>query len=424
MRLTVAGVAAVLPLLAPAGPAAAAPVADDIACAQVRAEDPAPRATAASRPVQVLGIPQARELAGRPAAGQGVRVAVVDSGVSRTGWVRVAARVSLTGMTEVLDGHGTAVAGLVAGRARAGGEAVGVAPGVAVVDVRVYDEGTPTRPDSLPIDSTRVARGLDWLAARADRLGVGVAVVPLATSDDPALREAVARLAAADVVVVAASGNRPTESTDPLFARFSSRRPGEDAAGAVFPAGYDSVLAVSATADGAPGDVDARDLVLASSAVDVAAPTYDAVSVSLNGGTCLLPEVATSWAAAEVAGVVALLRARYPQESAPQIVARLVATADGSPVARSLLTGAGVVQPVEALTRPVHPAADGSVAGLAREAGRFAPATAPDERPETAAALRERMLRWALLGSAGLALALVLRPLLRRTPGRRDRSPG
>ena len=76
--------------------------------------------------------------------------------------------------------------------------------------------------------------------------------------------------------------------------------------GAVFPAGYDDVVAVNATAAGIPvteGEIDVRGSVLQSSAIDVAAPTYDAVTTSVNGGTCVLPTVATSWAAAEVSGV-------------------------------------------------------------------------------------------------------------------------
>jgi len=55
--------------------------------------------------------------------------------------------------------------------------------------------------------------------------------------------------------------------------------------------------------------------------------TYGAVSVGVNGGTCLLYDVATSWAAAEVSGVLALLRARYDDDTAAQAVARLEQTA-------------------------------------------------------------------------------------------------
>ena len=48
-------------------------------------------------------------------------------------------------MSDLLDYHGTAVAGLIAGKPR-GDLLTGVAPGAQIVDVRVYDDSTQPEP--------------------------------------------------------------------------------------------------------------------------------------------------------------------------------------------------------------------------------------------------------------------------------------
>ena len=117
-------------------------------------------------------------------------------------------------------------------------------------------------------------------------------------------------------------------------------------------------------------------------AVDVVVPTAGGISLALSGGTCVLTDPATSWAAAEVGGIAALLVQRYPADSPQQIAARLTATASGttgeagkSPTSRYF--GAGVVQPVDALTRPLT--SDGHAFGGELRAAR-ADATGPPAR--------------------------------------------
>jgi membrane-anchored mycosin MYCP len=61
----------------------------------------------------------------------------------------------------------------------------------------------------------------------------------------------------------------------------------------------------------------------------------------------------TSFASASVAGLAALIRQRYPQLSAHQVIERIRRTARSSSQMVSTLTGSGVVDPMAALTGPV-----------------------------------------------------------------------
>ncbi len=170
------------------------------------------------------------------------------------------------------------------------------------------------------------------------------------------------------------------------------------------------VLGVGAVLDGT--DPGSREL-LSSSAVDVAAPTGGAVSLGLNGGSCGVSTVSTSWAAAEVTGVLALLMSAYPDDSPAQVVDRLVGTADGRPDVRSPLLGAGVVQAEEALARGLQQIGPDGTGSTRAEVGGD-PASAPQPEPDLLAAIRDDAVWWGVLGGGALLLALVLRPVLAR----------
>jgi membrane-anchored mycosin MYCP len=311
--------------------------------------------------------------------------------------------------------HGTTVAGLIAGRPREPGGPVGVAPAAGIIDVRVYDtsETDPTEGGARP-DADTLAAGLEWVAENAGSWHIKVANVSLAVRPSKRLAEAVRKAWDAGVVIVASAGNRPTTQGELNFSELATFHPGEDAAKLVYPAGYPHVVAVNATAEGA-GNVTLEDSVLHNSQTDVAAPTYRAVSVAINGSTCLVPEIATSWSAAEVSGVLALIRSRYPHDGAAEAVARLVDTASGSPTAPTSLEGAGVVQPVEALTRPLP--AGGDPTGIPGGGRAVARATAPEPQADVLAATRDHAVWWGLLGGGALLLAVLARPALAR---RRD----
>ena len=178
----------------------------------------------------------------------------------------------------------------------------------------------------------------------------------------------------------------------------------------MFPAGYDGVIGVNATAGGAPAGTDALVNVGASSATDVAAPTYGSVVLAVNGSACTLQDINTGWAAAEVSGVLALLWSEYPDDDAEQITARLLATASGTMDDPTRLTGVGVVQPLEALTRPVTAGADGEFCDTRSARDENPRARAPEPEVDTLAPLRHTALWSAILGGAALLLALMLRP--------------
>lgn len=356
-----------------------------------------------SEPLQQLRIARLQDLV--PAKGRGANVAVVDSGVVDGAGIRVVAEKSVTGGTELLDPHGTAVAGVIAGQPRRNGELVGIAPRAGIVDVRVYDEA------EAGLDPRLVARGLNWVADNAARLDIAVANVSLAFDrDHPGLARAVQRLWRKDVIVVAASGNRPDAKGEPGYPDLEEMRSGEDAAGLFRPAAYPHVLAVNASAG--PG-VDVTGEVVQSSDTDLAAPTFGLVSVAVTGDYCVIDEIATSWSAAVVSGVLALLRSADLDETPQQTVARLLETANGTAGTRTRLTGHGVIQPLEALTRPLTPAPDGTLAYTTASVDNQR-ATAPEPADDLLAGPREDAVWWGLIGGGVLVVALMLRPVLAR----------
>ena len=372
-----------------------------------------------SAPLAELRIEEATELLaerGR-APGQGVGVAVVDSGIAddapitTVGGFRTAPH-SKTDLDTYY--HGTAVAGLIAGDARPGGEPVGIAPAASIYDVRVYDAPEDSDDGELGgLTDAGVIAGLNWVAANVssgpDR--IRIVNVSLALKPSKELEAVVNRLAALGVVVVAAAGNRPADDTDPVLGDFAGdARPGEDAARVVYPAGY---LPVVAATSSVPRGVDAREFVVQNSATDIAAPTINGVSYAVNGVSCLLPaEAATSWAAAEISGVLALLMSAY-HEHPSRTLARLYRTATGAGELTTRLTGHGVVQPVEALQRPLTFEKSG-YPETSEINNTVQKALAPRPEEDVLADTRRDAVWWGLAGGGALVIAMLLRPVLAR----------
>ncbi|HEX6151205.1 S8/S53 family peptidase [Nocardioides sp.] len=419
-RLAVAGVVAVL--AAPAAPGwASAGAAEAVSCANVDAATERSATTTPSVPLELLGVDRATELLGRRgvAPGEGVRVAIVDSGVNRSASpmapVTVVERVAFGVGGPVVFGQGTNLAGLVAGGDREDGQPTGVAPAAEIVDLRVYAK--PLESGALDVPTDNVLAAVRWLVDNAESERLGVVVMGFDVEPSRELERAMRDLTSRDVVVVAATGDRPAEG-QPGFEDFGGGpTPGEDAAGTVQPAAYDGVLGVTTTAGGVTseaGSGDAAAAVLLSSDVDVAVPSYGAVTLAPNGATCAIDPISSVAATGIAAGVVALVRSAYPDENAAQIVARLTATASGVSSAPTTATGAGVLQPVEALTRKLDPDESGAVDDMPRAETAATRVTAPTPQPDPVAGALDDARWWGLLAGGALVVALLARPLLSR----------
>ena len=351
-----------------------------------------------------MHVQRAQELA----RGRGTKIAVIDSGVLPVPGLRRSSFFTAPGVSQaLLSGHGTIVAGLIAGPD-------GVAPEATVYDVKVFDaEGADPTEGQQPVTSAGIVAGIEAVIAAQARERFDVVNISLAARRaDPALAAAIARLVSLDVVVVASAGNKEAD-TDAIGFEGTE---GNDAD--VYPADYPGVLAVSATP---PGSDDPGTYVVPNMDTDVAAPTFGAVSVNATGQRCVVGEIATSWAAAEVSGIVALLRERFPRETSQQIVARLLATTEGAgpptdpeQQVENPWTGAGVVQAHDALTRELQPGRQGKVERSVAETRADAQAPPPPERIDLFSEPRAILL-WAGMGAGALlALAFMLRPLIRR----------
>ncbi|WP_432969540.1 S8 family serine peptidase [Dactylosporangium sp. CA-233914] len=162
-------------------------------------------ATAGGAPVSTV-----RKTLGLPANGNegaGVTVAVVDTGIADVPDLsgKVKSRVDVTG-TGAGDGfgHGTFMAGLIAGSGTASGGAYrGVAPGAKLVDVKVADAQGRT-------DLITVLRGLQWVSEHAREVQVLnlslSSYSPLPYQIDP-LTQGLEALWRRGVTVVVPSGN-------------------------------------------------------------------------------------------------------------------------------------------------------------------------------------------------------------------------
>lgn len=144
----------------------------------------------------------------------------------------------------------------------------------------------------------------------------------------------------------------------------------------------------------------------------LAAPGVDIVSAGRNGG--YRDGTGTSDATAIIAGAAALVRARYPNLSADEVVRRLTATAiDKGPPGRDEQYGYGVIDIVAALTAELPPTA--GTPGTTASAP--SPATAaPDAGPAGPAdsAVPIVLIGLVLLSAAVAALAIARHRRARR----------
>ncbi|GAY17429.1 type VII secretion-associated serine protease [Mycobacterium sp. shizuoka-1] len=369
--------------------------------------------------------------------GNGQTVAVIDTGV------RPGPRLpNVTGGGDYLsggdglvdcDGHGTLVAGIIAGQPGPDGFS-GVAPGARLISIRQTSPRFSPAAGGRDPASVQAEVEIETLAravVRAADLGATVITISTAACLAPdrlgnqqALGAAL-RYAAIDkdIVIVAAAGNSgPTTTSAPGMQCASNPAGGPAPAGV--PRNWAGVTAVSVpswwqpyvlsvaavTTAGQPAD-----FTMAGPWVGVAAPGQNIVSVS-NDGTGgladgmpdgrggMTPLDGTGFAAAYVAGTAALIRGRFPGLPADEVVRRLTATAHNGTQAPSNLVGAGTVDPVAALTWTISTGSDMAPMPAARRVAAPVPPPPTDHTPRTVA-----FAGTAVLAVIVVAVAVVVR---------------
>jgi membrane-anchored mycosin MYCP len=310
------------------------------------------------------------------ATGAGITVAVIDTGVN--GSARVPAEPGGdfvdkggNGMSDC-DAHGTLTASIIAGRPAPGDAFVGMAPDARILSLRQTSEAfqpTNARTDPNDPNTTQTAGSLRSLArAIVHAANLGAQVINISEAAcykvTRAINESVVGSAIAyavnvkNAVVVVAAGNTGqdcSQNPPPDAGIPSDPRGWKQVQTIVSPAWY-SPLVLTVGGIGQTGQP--SNFSMSGPWVGVAAPAENAVALgyegnpvnALNGQDGQVPINGTSFAAAYVSGLAALLRQRFPDLTAAQVVTRITATARHPGGGVDNYVGAGVIDPVAALT--------------------------------------------------------------------------
>ncbi|VEG51274.1 peptidase S8/S53 subtilisin kexin sedolisin [Mycolicibacterium aurum] len=330
----------------------------------------------------------------RHSRGDGQLVAVIDTGVApgpRLPNVEAGGDFieSGNGLTDC-DGHGTLVAGLIAGQPGPDGFS-GVAPAARILSIRQSSSRyAPSDPGEDPVlaraslDAQTLARAIVRAAdldARVITIST-VSCIPVGKNFDQSELGAALRYAAVDkdAVIIAAAG----DSGDAGAGAACESNPLSDPALPSDPRNWSGVATLSvpgwwqqyvlSVGSLGPGGQPSP-FTMAGPWLGIGAPGENITSVSNDaaGGLAnglpgadqqLVPISGTGYASAYVSGVAALVRSRFPELTAPQVVDRLTGTAHAAARSPSNLVGAGSVDPVAALTWnvPAGPDADSAAA--------------------------------------------------------------
>ncbi|POX44926.1 type VII secretion-associated serine protease mycosin [Streptomyces sp. Ru72] len=263
--------------------------------------------------------------------GQGITVAVIDSGVDAAhpdlkGQVLQGAGFlgdpGDNGQTDISsDSHGTAIAGIIAGtgKANGGNGMTGLAPKTKVLPVRVTTNGTA--------EPTALAEGIKYAAdhhAQVINISTGT------TTPEPLLREAVNYALGKDAVIVASAGNEGQNGNPPMY-----------------PAAFPGVIDVTGTDSSGhfwPVSESGPQSTLAAPATDIYSTNDRGQYVKADG---------TSYAAGYVSAAAALVRSAFPHLTVGQTIRRLISTArrpGGS--GHDDQYGYGLVNPLAAVRSP------------------------------------------------------------------------
>lgn len=321
--------------------------------------------------------------------GAGVTVAVVDSGVDAShsdlaGQVLPGKDFTGSGNPhEDEDGHGTGMASLIAGHGHGPSGSAGVmglAPEAKILPVRVY-----TTEDKIDTQS--------WVTGVRYAVDQGASVINLSLGDDGAYpgskaAQAIEYALDHDVVVVSATGN--------------------DAGTVTYPAALPGVVAVSAVDKGLNFWSKSN-----TGNVTVAAPGVATAQADPTTNSGYAVADGTSGSSAYVSAIVALLRSKYPDLTAGQIINRLIKSAsflqhEGKKAPDKEL-GYGIARPGTALTMDIPKGPkQGPLAQSAPSTSTNSGAAADDNDSSTQAKKKKKSSSGSFLVIAGIAAAVVV----------------
>ncbi|WP_074831868.1 S8 family serine peptidase [Bradyrhizobium lablabi] len=300
--------------------------------------------------VAQLRLPQAHTLA----RGMNVTIAVIDSGIDAKHPElanSVADSFDALGSKEGPHVHGTGIAGAIV----AHGRLMGSAPEARLLAIRAFGSAS----GAAESNSYVILKGLDYAVEH----GAQIVNMSFAGSKDPMIERGIAATAARGILLVAAAGNAGAKSP-PLY-----------------PAANPNVIAVSGT--------DAQDRLFAAS------NRGNHIAIAAPGADIFLPAPdekyqitsGTSFSAAYVSGIAALIIERNPALKPNDVRAILTKTARdlGAP-GRDDLFGAGEADAFAAVTAVVDAPQVPMAAASPKPAGEKAPA--PAAAPDNASVSR------------------------------------
>ncbi|MDP7707374.1 type VII secretion-associated serine protease mycosin [Mycobacterium sp. TY815] len=391
----------------------------------------------------LMYIPAMWKSAGR---GAGVAVAIIDTGVNPSprlphvhgGGDYVAPEGGSNGLTDC-DAHGTVVASIIGGAPADGDGFSGVAPDSDIISIRQSSEAyVPSNPSPGDFATDRRAGTVSSLAkavvhaansgARVLNMSI-VACIPVLKPVDQTTLGAALRYAAVDkdMVIVAASGNLANQdcaqNPDIDATNFNDPRNWGAVVTISTPSWFDSyVLSVSAVdGQGKPAvDDHGREISLSGPWVGVAAPGvyvegFDDKGAVINAtfdpnAGALRAINGTSFSAAFVTGLAALVRAKYPNLTAAQVIRRIEETAHSPAALVDNRVGYGVIDPQAALNNDVPLGPMRNPEHLSRPLQMPAAPSRPNRKPMVVA----------LIGSSTalllIALVIFVPNLVRRRP--------
>lgn len=228
--------------------------------------------------------------------GDGIKVAVLDTGIATHNELKIAGGVSTVDYTTSWqddNGHGTHVSGIIAAQPDIktvnGVDITGVAPDVDLYAVKVLNSsGSGTLQDIL--------QGLDWAIANdMDIINLSLGNLEYSQLFEQMINDAYAK----GILIVAASGNNGLQDS------------------VHYPAKFDNVIAVTSVNE----SLNISDFSSTGNEVDFSAPGEDIIS-TYTGGTYVFSS-GTSQAAPHVTGMLAVLKEEYPQLTNSELKALL-----------------------------------------------------------------------------------------------------